>query len=542
MNEVRRLLEASDAHPFLFIGSGFTHRYLQTDDWKTLIARFASQARPDVEFAYELYRNALPDPHLLLDELLPQITQFVEKDYTDRFLTDPAYAGLRDKYRAAIAAGVSALKIGVADHFFSLEDRFASPQKPSEIEALKRCRKNVAGIITTNFDRFLEAMFPDLQVYIGQDELLFNQSFAIGEIYKIHGCASKPESLILTQSDYERFKKRYAYLSAKLLTIFLEHPIVFFGYSLNDPNIRRIIADIVECLNDEQLAKLSNRIFFVQRKKADRSEGLSTILDSFSGRTIEFKQIATDDFSLVYDAISELRTAYSPQILRKLKQDVYELVVSTTPKERIKVVDIDDATTLDEVEIVIGVGVANKLSGLGYERLEFGHLCEDLLNDGSGYDATQIVEKTLPKLGKSISFNIPVFKYISTYKGSSLDPSLKAYIDNVNHDGLDFFRSKSIRKRLDLGFKSVKNIQTAFNLSDATEASKALVEVVRLPPESIDLDDLLALLRDVTGIFNFVLKAKAPLPSDYRRAVRVYDWLKYGRKKTPDVPSNTEAN
>jgi hypothetical protein len=31
------------------------------------------------------------------------------------------------------------------------------------------------------------------------------------------------------------------------------------------------------------------------------------------------------------------------------------------------------------------------------------------------------------------------------------------------------------------------------------------------------------------------------LPTDFRRAVRIYDWLKYGAKKAPEVLKGAEA-
>lgn len=61
----------------------------------------------------------------------------------------------------------------------------------------------------------------------------------MGEIYKIHGSCNNSESIVITENDYSVYNKRNAYLSAKLLTIFLEHPIIFLGYSLNDSNIKK---------------------------------------------------------------------------------------------------------------------------------------------------------------------------------------------------------------------------------------------------------------------------------------------------------------
>jgi hypothetical protein len=43
-SEIKKLLEKINAHPFLFVGSGFTHRYLGTEDGKGLVSHFAKQA------------------------------------------------------------------------------------------------------------------------------------------------------------------------------------------------------------------------------------------------------------------------------------------------------------------------------------------------------------------------------------------------------------------------------------------------------------------------------------------------------------------
>jgi hypothetical protein len=122
----------------------------------------------------------------------------------------------------------------------------------------------VDGIITTNWDTLLEDIFSDYEVFVGQDELIFSATQGIGEIYKIHGSCSRPNSLVLTDEDYTRFQERNPYLAAKLLTTFVEHPIIFLGYSLSDDNVRSVLRSIASCLTTTTIPELRNRLIFVQ--------------------------------------------------------------------------------------------------------------------------------------------------------------------------------------------------------------------------------------------------------------------------------------
>ena len=226
--ELSDALKKSTSLPFLFVGSGFSRRYLGSPDWKGLLTHFAKIAQPEhYDFAYQYYKNKIDTENISKDALLPLIAKEVEKDYTEKILTMPEHEGLRKAYKEDIHNDVSCLNIGMADFFKQECVKFDTPEYSEEVSALKAIKRKVAGVITTNFDTFIEHVFNDCEIYIGQKELLFSQTFEMSEIYKIHGCCSKPESMIVTSDDYADYNKKNAYLAAKLLTIFLEHPVLF---------------------------------------------------------------------------------------------------------------------------------------------------------------------------------------------------------------------------------------------------------------------------------------------------------------------------
>ncbi|MCU1253431.1 MAG: transporter [Edaphobacter sp.] len=92
----------------------------------------------------------------------------------------------------------------------------------AEINTLQGVRPH--ALITTNYDQFLETVFPEYQPVIGQS-IIQGTQILTGEIFKIHGCVSDYPSLVFTQEDYEEFARKKKYLSAKLLTYFSEHPL-----------------------------------------------------------------------------------------------------------------------------------------------------------------------------------------------------------------------------------------------------------------------------------------------------------------------------
>ena len=201
---------------------------------------------------------------------------------------------------------------------------------------------NSIGAITqtTNYDLFLENNFgkDHFQPYIGQNELLFSTIYEVAEIYKIHGCCSKPDSIVINSHDYDLFVRKSAYLSSKILTLFLERPIIFLGYSVSDPNIRRILRSISECLENSQLEQLKKRLIFIEWTEDSEEEGISERQFDFdNGKTIIMENIKLFDYSILYSAILDNTVKYDVKALRRIKSQLYELVKTNKPTEKLYV-------------------------------------------------------------------------------------------------------------------------------------------------------------------------------------------------------------
>jgi hypothetical protein len=255
VTELSGRLAEFDSVPFLFVGSGLSRRYLDTETWYGLLTKYAQGLSQP--FAYYVGK-ADNDP--------PLIGSLISNDFYDRWFTDEVYRDHREKFSSIVSSRSSPLKIEISEYMQQITQERFGTLLPDELALLRKV--TVDGVITTNYDFLLEKVFPDYRCFIGQEDLLFSTTYGVAEIYKIHGCASAPNSLVLTDADFADFERRNAYLAAKLLTIFVEHPIVFLGYSITDANIRAILSAIVGCLSPEKLNALRGRLFFVEYAEA----------------------------------------------------------------------------------------------------------------------------------------------------------------------------------------------------------------------------------------------------------------------------------
>ena len=337
-------LEQFHTAPFLFVGSGLSRRYLGLEDWEGILRRFAAMTgRP-----YEYFRSSANGRY-------PAIATEIARELHGGWWESPTFEDSRSKYESEAKNRESALKIEMAKYLENVSAaRVADCELKKEVETLAKA--TIDGIITTNWDLLLEEIFPGFEVFIGQDELLYSVSQGVGEIYKIHGCCSKPNSLVATADDYERFNQRNPYLAAKLLTVFAEHPVIFLGYSLNDENVATTLQSIALCLTSANINQLRDRLILVQWDADEVSYRWENNTIVTHGFPIPVKTIVTSSFIPVFNCLASLPRKFPARILRRLKEHIYQLVLDNDPADQLHVLDIDDDSDMSKIKVVYGVG------------------------------------------------------------------------------------------------------------------------------------------------------------------------------------------
>ena len=518
------ILKECNAAPFLFVGSGFSRRYIGLETWSDLLARFCTHIN---EFGY-YFSSANGD--------LPRTAALIAHDFNEIWWTHPDFEESKKEYGGEVRDQSSALKYEISKYLKNLSLEYKDAKYAGEIDALSKV--NVDGIITTNWDLFLEELFPDYKVFIGQEELLFSNPQSVAEIYKIHGCASRPSSLVLTDNDYANFQGKNPYLAAKLITIFVEHPVIFLGYSINDPHIQAIIGSIADCVGGDKMRQFENNLIFVERQLIGQDEGIEGATLTLGKNKVRVTLMRTDDFTKIYAAVEAIKRKIPARVLRYCKEQMYELVKSSDPETKLAVRDLDEIAAKDDIEFVVGVGVAaqfkehaekieerqkDALTKRGYAGITVDDVFLDVIKDECQYDAVEILRSTYPFFRSLSNKYIPVFRYLQMAGisdwGAMDDASLTAariFARRLVERG---FMTDIYRTQYERGFKGL----TTQEIIEKTTAEKAVLMIPFQPRSNIDLD----------AVRNFLLNNSEKLvegmyKSYFRKLACMYDTYAYG--------------
>ena len=519
-DNLTEILKEHSGSPFLFIGSGFSRRYLGLEDWVGLLSKFLiPNGKP-----WDYYKSSANSD-------LPTIAASLAKDFHEHWWDSDIYAQHREEYKGQLKDNTSPLRFEIS-HYLKNKN-LDEINMVEEIEILRKV--NIGGIITTNWDCFLEHLFPDYTTYIGQQQLLFSHTHDIAEIYKIHGCCTKPESLVLTDLDYQDFESRNTYLAAKLITIFMEHPIIFIGYSLSDKNIRNILDSIVQCVGQDNLEKLRKNLIFVERLKDDYQEGIFENELVFDKVRLPIVSVRTDNFSNVYQSLANIEKKIPARIMRYFKEQFYEFAYSTNPTKQMYVMDLENVGDYKDIEFIVGIGVQGKfqnLAKLGYSRMPFIDVIKDILEiEDKNLDPKEMLTSfILESQGKYI----PVFKYLNKL-GIKSKQEYDAWKDknnlskrniekidkciSINKFGLDQYKKAFQRNP----------VTTIIDMLSSRSKDDAIYQIHFLKLSASYCDELKTFL---TTNFNYYLqcsKKKSSLQATaYKKLIVLYDKLKWG--------------
>lgn len=225
----------------------------------------------------------------------------------------------------------------------------ASEVLKSEFAALQAIRPH--AVITTNYDHALEGIFPGYEAIVGKQVLRYNLN-AYGEVYHIHGSVDDPSTIVINRDDYDRWNRESKYFAAKLLTYFAEHPVIIFGYSLTDTNVRVVLEDIGAIVADDT-GLIANVLQVIFDETLEGGPVQTEIAIPVDGSQFRIKALQTNSLIEVFSALSarhELKDV-NPAMVRALAARAMKLTRSDIPSGNIEVdyhtlegiVDSDDA-------------------------------------------------------------------------------------------------------------------------------------------------------------------------------------------------------
>lgn len=421
---VREKLKTLGISPIFFVGSGLSRRYIKSPDWLGLL----KETMEDIGVNFKKYEQK----HTYIDsstgkEIInfEKLAQELEEVYFDKLPEDSLEDGKTKGYyyRKRISNIVSKY----------LEDNKSTMLESEEVKELQKTTP--AAIITTNYDEMLETIFGDEYTpHVGQTSLLTSVVDGVGDIYKIHGSVTNYNSIVITKDDYDRFFKKEKYLNSKILTLFLEYPIVFLGYSINDRNVKSILSTIFDTLSFEKMEELKSRMWFVTRPEDGVDKEQIKRINLNDGNFIDIKSFELNDFGDFYRAINDMSIKRLPiRFLKYLKHNTYQLVASQKYNPKLLNVNIE------QIEKIKDFNEGNNFVGLSFsveEKKVFSsssQIINAFIENDITYDPMSVLG-----VADERNRNLPIYKFIMSLDSNEI----------INEVEKRFGKKSSLYKRI----------------------------------------------------------------------------------------------
>lgn len=492
--EIQEFVSHYKNHPVLFIGTGFSLRYLHNSfSWDGLLLQVAVELTGNPEFYYDLKADSLEGDEYRYDKLATSLEEVFNRSLAED--RNGKFKEINDIFYDNMKSGkkLSRFKIYLTS---ILKELMLRETMSDEIESLIKTRKNIGSVITTNYDQLIENFF-DFNPLIGNNILLSNP---YGSVYKIHGCVSDPNNIIITSEDYKVFDSKYELIRAQLLSIFIHNPIIFIGYSISDKNIKYLLKTIFSCvdLNTELAKKIKDNFLLVEYEKGSTSKEITEHDIDIEGMSIiRINKIKTDNYKAVYDAISNLVLPVSAMDIRKV-QKVWSTIRSGG---EIKVKITENLDELRNDEMVIAVGSEKTVQYVYQTKSEMMKNYFKIIEEAN----TQLIA-LLNKQTISNSEHFPIYAF------SFICPEL---------ENVETYKSRQLDKIIDCLPRIAACASNAKSINDILSTTKAY-KVANTIMYCV-LNDTIS----IKSLREYLTRPGHKIDTSYRRLLCLYDFLSY---------------
>ncbi|MEW9989370.1 SIR2 family protein [Clostridium butyricum] len=527
-SKVLKYLQEKNEFPIIFIGAGISKRYLKNyPSWNELLKELWEKVNVEGDFyGYLLQiRDRIVDEYkeknLIIDEdtlehavntiSASEIEAQINRAFRDNKITIEGLT-TKDVYENKI----SPFKRIICDRFRKME---LKDEMKAEYEEFKRVLNNAQIILTTNYDGFIENTYEEvagnkLKIYIGEQGM-FRSSTGYAELYKVHGCYTDANSIVITKEDYKKFEKGSVLISAKIISLLLNSPIIFLGYSLKDVNIRKIIKDFAKSLTEDELQTLEKNLVIIGWR--ENEENIVESIENDKELGCRYQIIETDNYKEIFKGISKIQQGVAPIEIRKYLHVIKELIVKEGKVGKLESVLIRN----EDLDILIENGLDNKnlVVALGDKQLVYvvptlAMYMKDYINDKM-YDLNNQLRFLVTQQGR-----FPIRKYVTEDnidKSKLSEPEKEKLRKKLKeYETIEDIR-KSIKVKFSKRTESIDEIRS-FNLKEYAKYQRIIFNADIIP-----LEDLKKFLLEK---LDECIKKNIKPGTDIRKLVVIYDWRK----------------
>lgn len=518
--------------PMLFIGSGISKRYLENfPSWVSLLEHFWNEIGETTDFygQYNILNSAIskenPRASKIEVEYLTniKISSLINQKFEEKFNRGSIkIEGFTTK--DAHESKINPFKMNVINKFSSYKIK---ESLTTELNLFKKALLKSQIIITTNYDSFIEDCYNSesnygVKKYVGQSGF-FEETVGYAELYKIHGCVSKPQSIVITEEDYNAYDKNSVLISAKIISMLIHSPIIFLGYSLTDMNVRKYIKDFASSINSDNALALEEKLIVIDWVEGEESLIEEIIYDQ--ELNCKFTYIRTDNYSLIYEYLQKINQGVAPSEIRKYKHIIKEIVIDAGKQGGLKSVLISplELERIEEILASGGIIEQNLVVALGDSKIIF------KTPNKLTYIEDYIFEKD------ELTTDV-VLRFLANSQPKSRYP-FKKYLNEsaIEESNLHEYEKEKLKQRLatqsdiDVVIKTTANTYkrtySAFtdiiskNFNEAREISLITFNIKRL-----NLDEVETYIK--IKVNELVETGEGKISSEFRRLMLAYDLLK----------------